>query len=66
MLNLVLSLLSIGSASRFIHRVRSLKRVQDDSPRNFEYLWHLTFILKIKGIGCIDSQKDNDYDIGRC
>ena len=31
---------------------------------NFE-LWHLTFMLNIQGIGCIDSQKDNDYDIGR-
>src|SRR4030042_1666530 len=31
---------------------------------NFE-LWHLTFMLNIQGIGCIDSQKDNDYDRGR-
>jgi len=30
---------------------------------NFE-LWHLTFMLNIQGIGYIDSQKDNDYDIG--
>ena len=31
---------------------------------NFE-LWHLTFMLNIQRIECIDSQKDNDYDIGK-
>lgn len=48
---------------------RPMKRVQGmvqkDSPRNLKYS-SLEFILRFKGIECIDSRDNSDYDIREC